>query len=115
MTQPEFAAFPTEFPREAAARIGRAIIAKEASIGLAEDAYDLVGYALGRLLSGRVKPTFGSPIAAYSDDDLATLLIDTAEPGDGFAATDDDGVGAIPWTLLLPILFRLIERVVAKK
>lgn len=107
-----FNAFPTEFPAAAAARIGNAIIGKAVTADLIEPAYDLLGYVLGRIFgtSSEVKPTFGGGL--HTDEDLAALLVSAAESGPGFAASGEDGLEAIPWTLVLPLLLKLIGRFV---
>lgn len=111
-------AFPTEFPRDAAAKIGAAILARSFSLDLIEPAYDLLGYALGRVFgsSEPFVPTVGSARESLSDDDLAAMLRDAAEAKPRVA---DDGtgndVGAIPWGLVILLVQRVITEILKRK
>lgn len=112
---PEYGHMPTEFPAEAAARIGRAILNRAFTLELLSDAYDVLGYGL-RMLIGDGRPTFGAGLDEdVSEDRAAELLIAAGETADGFASPGryGDGAaadvgGAIPWATVVPMVLRLI-------
>lgn len=111
MGSTEFAAFPTDFPSAAAARIGQAVLNRTFDKSLIEDAYDVLGYALGKVFGSSVKPTFGDGLA--SEDDVAKMLVAHAETGPGFAA-DEKGLEAVPWTLVVSLVLGVIQKLLKK-
>jgi hypothetical protein len=70
-------AFPTEFPSDAAAKIGKAILSQTFTVDLIEPAYDLLGYIAYRLL---VATPFPKPTVSSNPGDL---------PADDFDHTDE--------------------------
>lgn len=115
MSQPTQSAFPTEFPAIAAAKVGRAILAKTWTADLAEPLYELVGYFLGRMLAADSRPTFGAGIAPAVEDDIGEMLIEAGRPtvvdAEGFAAAPFD-LALIPWDVVLPLLIAMLKRII---
>lgn len=118
------------FPAEDAALIGRAILAKVVrrepitpdDLSLFAPAGRVLAYGLC-ILGENVKPTFGAGIddaeSAVSEQDAAKILIDAGEKpeGEGLRAGADDGrdvEGAIPWAVVIPIIFQLVSRILKR-
>ena len=113
-------AFPTEFPKDAAAKIGAAILAKDFSFDLIEPAYDLLGYALGRVFgsSKPYVPTVGATAEDLSDEALAAMLQDAASLPRSVApkaAESTHDVDAIPWGLVILLAQRIIADLLRRK
>lgn len=124
-TAPSYGHMPTEFPAEAAAVIGRAIMAKKFTLDLVEPLYDLVGYGLRMLvIGGGGRPVFGAGLESGLDEDaVGQLLIDAAEGvrdggGPNYAASpasgDDPATEAVPWAIVLPILMPILSQLVSR-
>lgn len=71
-------------------------------------AYEVVGYALGQALGQpAVSGSASAPGAPTSDAHCADCL-------EAHVARRGPDAGAIPWTLLLPVLLQIIQRFISK-
>lgn len=108
--------FPTEFPSDAAATIGKAWLAKQYDLSLMEPAYDLQGYAEHMLFGGGgpfPKPVLKSaPEPGLHEDDVARRLVIAAE-----SAEDGHNVRAlpIPWSTVLSLVLTIVQQILANK
>ena len=103
--------YPTEFPAEAAIRVGKAIMSRSFDAALANDAWCLQGYLQGLAFGG------GSPLVGgsenHDDDALGSLLVQagvesearTVAFGVGEDATDPKALPVVP---ILKLLAKLL-------
>jgi hypothetical protein len=90
--------FPTEFPADAVRLVieglrGRLPDYREG----AKAAWNVAGFGLGQMLPGPA--VFGG--VELDDEQLEKGLV---------AEGDEDPAGAIPWSIIIPLVIRLIER-----
>lgn len=114
---------PDGFPADAAAKLGRAMLTRSVTADLLAPARDVLCYGIDRVLAdGPPKPVFGSGLA--TEDAVGRLLVDAAEgvedgSGPTYAAAPASGDGpaleAVPWGLILPVLFDLVKRIVERR
>lgn len=116
--------FPREFPREAAAALGRAVLTKDFDQAY-EPAYDVAGYGayqLGLAADDDARPYPRASVhlareAALTDEDVAQLLIEASEETPLVGATygeEPEAVKAIPWSIVLPLAFKVIQKAIER-
>lgn len=110
-------AFPTEFPSDAAAKIGQAILAKTFTVDLIEPIYTLIGFGLGKLFgsgSPFPKPTFGAGIEPDLTHDQVGDILMAASDGcsvqhEGKPVYGALDTKALPWKSIVSVLFTILQ------
>lgn len=109
--------YPTDFPSEAASKIGQAILAKSFTLDLVEPIYDLVGFGLYKLLgsgSPFPKPTFGAGIEPELSHEQVGDILMAASDGcsvqhEGKTVYGAIDTKALPWKSILGVLFTILQ------
>lgn len=108
--------YPKDFPMESAALVVSYLRGKSsASVGnVVEAVYDLVGFGLSKVLPSEDLPLIGElhkdVVQDVGEENLADVLetcmnSEQVEGAVGFA---------VPWTLVLPVLLRILDKLLHK-
>lgn len=120
------AAFPTEFPTDAARKIGQAILTKTFSAALVEPIYDLVGFGLYQLFGtsapfpnpmpgpGPLPKTFAAGLPCGDDEiervaHMLNAACDRHAAAAGTHVFNVPALSALPWGTVLNVLFTILQ------
>lgn len=103
-------AFPSTMPVAALQDVVDALLGKKPLLSVAESVYDLFGWAFKEVLNTPLALAVVGSCCTFVDDDAKAAALATRFPD------KDNLVGAagFSWSVLLPIILELIERLLKK-